>query len=428
MSPLHTIGRGSAAARRHAQGVGLIETMVGILIGMIVVMVVYNILAVAEGYRRTTVGGSDAQITGLLTQLVAGRDAGNGGSGITVSNADLINCTRNDAGADLRTMAVTNLDAAIRPIPLLITDGVNPWVSDSFISLFGGAPHVMWPVDFTSTSLPGTTFTVQSPNGFTVPAPAAGTGAYWAVVMANDASGTCKVVRIIAATAADAQGRVTLTQDAAIATTATYAVGPPARLLNLGISPLATRIQYDVAAGVLRTSDLLVVPPAAITPNPIAQNVVLMKAQYGIDTNGDGFVDCWTAADNLNVCADGKNYSRDSVRAFPVADLNRILAVRIGVVVRSDEPDLRLLTNPGDQTLKDESAPVLAAKRQQPYLFNCSANNASCQSRVKVPMAAGVPAGSATCPNAVICDHWRYRTYETVIPLRNAIFAATLPP
>ena len=56
--------------------------MVGILIGMIVILVVFNILSVAEGYRRTTVGASDAQITGLLSQFVAGRDAANGGAGI----------------------------------------------------------------------------------------------------------------------------------------------------------------------------------------------------------------------------------------------------------------------------------------------------------------------------------------------------------
>jgi len=52
----------AARARHSVRGVGLVETMVGILIGMIVVLVVYNILSVAEGYRRTTVGASDAQI------------------------------------------------------------------------------------------------------------------------------------------------------------------------------------------------------------------------------------------------------------------------------------------------------------------------------------------------------------------------------
>jgi type IV pilus assembly protein PilW len=431
MTESRRTGSFGACARRRARGVGLVETMVGILIGMIVILVVYNILAVAEGYRRTTVGASDAQINGLPAQFVAGRDAGNGGAGITVSNSDLINCTRNDGGADVRTMPVTQLDAAVRPIPLLIIAGGNTWTSDSFISMWGGAAHVMWPVDFIATSLPGSAITVQSPNGFTVPPPSAA-APYWAVVMVNDPggthnpTGTCKVVRLVAATAPDPQGRVTVTQDPVTATSATYWVDQPARLLNLGPTGQATRVQYDVVAGVLRTTDLLVVPPTVPTPVPFAQNIVLMKVQYGIDTNANGFIDCWTAADNNNTCGDGKDYSANGVRAMPLADLNRILAVRIGVVVRSDEPDLRLLTDPGNTDLQHESAGILKATRPQPYLFSCSANNATCQSRVKVPMGNG--GGAATCGNNVICDYWRYRTYETVIPLRNAIFSATLPP
>jgi hypothetical protein len=115
------------------------------------------------------------------------------------------------------------------------------------------------------------------------------------------------------------------------------------------------------------------------------------------------------------------------VRALSLANLNRILAVRIGVVVRSDEPDLRLLTDPTNTNLQNESAGILRATRPQPYLFNCSTNtNAACQGRIKVPMGNG--GGAATCGNNVICDYWRYRIYETVIPLRNAIFSATLPP
>ncbi len=82
----------SSAGRQ--RGVGLVETMVGILIGTIVIVVVYNILWVAESYKRTTVGSSDAQITGLLSQFVASRDASNGGAGLTMSNGDMVNCTR----------------------------------------------------------------------------------------------------------------------------------------------------------------------------------------------------------------------------------------------------------------------------------------------------------------------------------------------
>ena len=431
----------AARARRHARGVGLVETMVGILIGMIVILVVYNILSVSENYRRTTVGASDAQINGLLTQLVAGRDAGNGGAGFTVSGDDLDNCKFNEAGQDIRNPAVTPwdaLDAAVRPIPLLIKEGGNAWTSDSFISMFGGGSHVMWPVDLTVPfpAIAGALITVQSPNGFTVPTPTI-TTPYWGVIMSNESAGPnvgrCKMIKVVAATVADAAGKVGLTQDASTATSNAYTANGPARFLNLGPAGQATRILYEVDykaptyRGVLQTTDLLTTN--ALVTNPVTQNIVLMKVQYGVDTNADGFVDCWTAANNSNTCGDGKDYSVDGaagVRHMPLADLNRILAVRIGVVVRSDEPDLRLLTNPGDQTLKDEAKGILQATRPQPYLFNCSADtNAACQSRVKVPMGNG--GGAANCGNNVICDYWRYRTYETVVPLRNAIFSATLP-
>jgi type IV pilus assembly protein PilW len=412
------------------RGMGMVETMIGILIGLIVIVVIFNILSVAEGYKRATIGASDAQITGLLSQFVAGRDAGNGGSGITMSAgstsipADLINCTKNEAGAAISGLAATALDAAVRPVPVLITNAGGAGLSDSFISYAAGAPHVTWPVDFvTPFPTAGTPITVQSPNGFSVPPPSGATP-YWAVVMTNDGTGTCKVLRLIAATPPDAAGKVTLTQGTP-ATTISYTAGGPARLLNLGPQGSATRIQYDVDSvnAVLRTTDLLVAPPAIPTPVPFAQNIVFMKVQYGVDTNADQIIDCWTPAD-ASTCGD---FSPAAVRGFTFPQLNRILAVRIGVVVRSDEPDLRLLTNPGDVDLQAQSRALLNATRPQPYLFNCSANtNAACPNRVPVPMGGG--GGAPTCAPAVICDYWRYRVYETVIPLRNAIYAATLPP
>jgi len=172
---------------------------------------------------------------------------------------------------------------------------------------------------------------------------------------------------------------------------------------------------------VLRTTDLLTI--AAPVPVPIAQNVVLLKAQYGVDTDANGIIDCWTPAD-ASTCGD---FSRDAVRGFTLAQINRILAVRIGVVVRSDEPDLRALTDPGNADLQAEARALRAATRPPVVLFNCSTNNAACQNRLVVPAAAGIPVGSSSCGAAVICDYWRYRTYETIVPLRNAIYAATIP-
>jgi type IV pilus assembly protein PilW len=410
--------------------------MVGILIGMIVIAVVYNILSVAEGYKRATVGASDAQITGLLTQFMAGRDIGNGGAGIMMSttqmtgvgpvDSDLSNCFNDGGGAPLSGLAIDALDNAARPIPVLITNGAGPGLSDDFISLSAGAAHVIWPVDVIAPfPLAGAPITVQSPNGFTVPPPTGATP-YWAVALANDLSGRCQVIRVMGAVpdpTVPPTGKVTLTQLAPTTAFALVGGADPPRVLSLGPQGLATRIRYDLDQpnAVLRTTDLLTTN--APVPVPIAQNVVLLKAQYGVDTDANGIIDCWTPAD-ASTCGD---FSPAAVRAFTLAQINRILAVRIGVVVRSDEPDLRVLTDPGNADVQAEARALLAATRPPVVLFNCSTNNAACQNRVVVPAAAGLPVGSSSCAPSVICDYWRYRTYETIVPLRNTIYAATIP-
>ena len=132
---------------------------------------------------------------------------------------------------------------------------------------------------------------------------------------------------------------------------------------------------------------------------PIAQNVMLLKAQYGIDTNGDLSVDCWTSADNSNTCGDGVDYSAAAIgnNATTAATIRRIKAVRIAVVVRSDEPDLK------DAALNGQSA----------FLFNCSVNtNAGCPGRIAID-------------NTTMQDGFRYRIYETTVPLRNMLWNQT---
>ena len=63
--------------------------MIGILIGMIVVLVIYNVFALAEGYKRTTVGAADAQTTGLYAQFVLSREISNSGNGLSGAGGNL---------------------------------------------------------------------------------------------------------------------------------------------------------------------------------------------------------------------------------------------------------------------------------------------------------------------------------------------------
>jgi type IV pilus assembly protein PilW len=406
-------------------GAGLVETMVGILIGLLVVLVIYNMLAVTESYKRMSVGMSDAQITGMLSQFMVGREASNGGNGISISAPDLMTCDPAKANAAWPYNQVGPLPALWRPIPAMVQDG-GANLSDSLITMYSGASRVIWPVTFTSDAAPGQPFTVQSPNGFSAPSPAA---TPYLTIAINPSTGDCEATMVTAATAPDPFGRVTLTHSA---TAQSYlaSVDPGAKLLILGPQGLATRTLYEnwdpVAGGPCGTNlvnrgpcqiystDLLTAGASRV---PLAQNVVLVKIQYGLDMKPTltGAVDCWAPAvadisgltgSSPTGCNPGgaapKNFTPGALRTANQLDLQRIVALRIGVVVRSDEP----------ATQQEKTSPtynLVAALRPQTYLFNCAANtNAGCPQRIRV--------------DTVFEDDWRYRTYETVVPLRNAIF------
>jgi hypothetical protein len=435
------------------------EMLVGVTIGLVVVLVVYNLLSVSEAYKRTTTGYADAQVTGLIGGFITGQEAGNGGNGLSSAYSDLINCHADETGTKFNGRE----DMSLKPIPVMITKSGDAEKSDSFMSRGSASTHVVWPVPLrpvgavNATVLPGAQIQVQTPTGFMTPAKVSlptVADPHWAVVFANNGTGRCGLIKVVDATPAlnppmDDSGEVLLTQGSP-ATTMNYtgapqnAAGTGAFLLSLGREGDTKRVRYDVANGALRVTDCMKeLGCTGQTPQPIAQNIVLMKVQLGIDTSGplpngtlDATVDCWTSDDELcpinrpldsppTVIADWEPATliKAGDPAFPLIPANvlqRIVAVRIGLVVRSDEPDARdkTLFRAPAKTIDDDTGtrPATAA-----YLFNCPANtDAACQGRV--PISAGTEASTA-----VMKDGWRYRTYEVVVPLRNSIFAATLP-
>lgn len=438
------------ATRARQRGVGIMETMIGILIGLIVVVVVYNMLAVAENYKRTAIGTADAQITGLVTQFMASQDIASGGNGLSSGYNDLITCTKDEGGA------ATSKETTLKPIPIIITAGTgeNP---DSLISRQGGSPHVVWPVPFrpvdavTDTVAAGADIQVQSPNGFMTPGKVSlptATHPYWVVAIANNGTGHCGLIRIASAAPAtaplmDDSGEVKLTQ-AAPKTTIAYkgvpqnAAGTGAMLVILGHDDGAggaRRVRYDIANRQLRTTNCMFADGcanAAAVPVPIAQNIVWMKAQYGIDTgavaaNGTlpGQFECWARPTDDGDCAiaGSAGWSPDSVikageGGVPANLLNRIVAVRLAFVVRADEPDFR---DPGLFRTTATTIDGVTGTRADQYIFNCPDNtDADCPNRIKIPAGADQS-------GKVMEDGWRYRVYETVIPLRNALYAGTAP-
>lgn len=338
-------------ALRPQRGTSLVELLAGLLVGLVVAFVVLDVFATVELRRRTLAGVAEAQQSGALALSVLAADIANAGNGLAAAATVLATCA--DSG-DVRT--------TLRPVPVLITPGANAAASDSIAVLAGRAPALATPLPLASAAAPGTGLRVRAPIGF---------AASDAIVVAG-LDGSCTTTTVSAVSAPETDGIVEIARaNAADAWPAT------ARVVNLGPKTGSERMRYDVADGSLRSLDLAT--PGA-SPNPLASTVVLLKAQYGVDADGDGYLDRWASAD-------AAPWTPADVLAAPVATLARIKALRIGLIVRSDAWD-RDLTTPFDWTL-----------------FECGPEDAlSCPGR----LAGRLPA------------HWRYRVYETAIPLRNA--------
>jgi type IV pilus assembly protein PilW len=187
---------------------------------------------------------------------------------------------------------------------------------------------------------------------------------------------------------------------------APFNIGAGAKLLNLGPTARVQRLLFDVnsATNALQSTDLIC-PNGGCVPNPIASNVVLFKAQYGVDTDGDGVLDTWVRPDapwDVGTLAN-TNPGLTPVQLKALAQqINQIKAVRIALVVRGDEPD---------PALKAAAQPTW----DHTFFADCPAGPCPLATQVSVSIAQGANFG------------WRYRAYETVVPLRNAIWNPVSP-
>jgi type IV pilus assembly protein PilW len=214
----------------------------------------------------------------------------------------------------------------------------------------------------------GSAYQVQSPTGF----------AKGDMIVAIDQAGACERTKVTKVSAPDANGVVTITH-----TGAAQDFNASSLLFNMGPWDRVQRVRYDVAAGVLRSLDL--VDPNA-QPNPLASNIVNLKVQYGVDTNDDGLLDGWVSA------ADAPWRPDDLLKATSKV-INQVKAIRIGLIVRSAQFD-REITKDYDWVL-----------------FDCESHDNTCPGRLTGTIAADPKGGG-----------YRYRIYETVVPLRNELW------
>jgi type IV pilus assembly protein PilW len=373
---VHPTRCASPRALARSRGFGIVEIMVGVAIGLLALLVIYQALALAEGYRRTTTAGGDAQSTGMISSYLIAQDVGNAGNTLADTAQDLIVCN-----------PAASFAANLRPIPVLIQDGGADAVSDT-ISVYYGVNRRL--VTQVATRPPvhaaGAPFFAQSPMG-------------WAVghsfVIANSAAGAaprCEMGLVTGLNGPDVNGIVQISHSGVA-----NAYQQPSWIVNLGPANQVRKVTYDLVGDVVRVTNLLDINP---TPNPIASNVVLMKAQYGIDTSvpPDNFIDTW-------VKADAAPWRPNDMLNAPLAQLRQIKAVRFALVVRSSQFE-RTKDAEGRDAATDVTRPL--SSNFTTTLFACN-GLAGCTGEI----------ANVTIPNTA---NFRYRVYEQVVPLRNQIW------
>ncbi|MBK7744757.1 MAG: PilW family protein [Betaproteobacteria bacterium] len=350
------------------RGASLIEIMVGVVIGLIAILVIYQVFAVSEGLRRNTTGVGDAQQNGLLTSFALGIELANAGNGIATSAQRLYNCSNLSADPT----------KSYRPVPVLITDSGNKNTPDEFSVFYSASTSLVTPVPFASvptTYASGADFVVQSPLPGALNAFKPGD----MVIAIKDPRAPDVCARSIIKTVTGPAGEfVTLAhtlQDGAGVDFTSESL-----LFNLGQATRVQRVRYyvDPATSVLYSQNLL---RPDLPPVPLASGVINLKAQFGIDTDNDGFLDDWVEASEAGWDA----ATLMAGAGTKIEQLSSIKAVRIGVVTRSEQFDP-------------------AATAFAHTLFNCAAP--PCDGAIDITAPA----------------QWRYRVYETIVPLRNVIW------
>ncbi|MEF8747112.1 MAG: PilW family protein [Candidatus Accumulibacter propinquus] len=347
-----------------ARGFTLVEVMVAMVIGMIGIIIMMQVFASAEGQKRTTTGTGDAQSNGSMAIYTLQRDIREAGYGFNAMNA--LGCALVLPSRTLTQLGPVIINPPTTEVP---AGDAN---TDTLLVAYGNGEGS--PEGDVITAINGIQLAVQAPGNF----------------HAGDSPD-----RVVAAPSAPLVGcSLTLATVSDVEAPNVSVPGSGAvdggTLFNLGNNPRI--LAYAVRAGNLTVCDYLAAdcgaactaldPPTCSTAwVPIANNIVSLRAQYGRDTTAttDG-IDTWDqTTPQQPTPADQEKFACLWARAS---------AMRIAVVARNSQVDQGTVT---------AQAPVWAGS------------------------------GDAAIDLSARADwqNYRYKVFETVVPLRNLGWMAT---
>lgn len=367
---------GGRRLRDGQAGFSLVELMVGLTIGLLTILVMVNVMGVADARRRTTTSGADAVTNSQLALYSLERDGKSAGYGMTTVKSAL--------GCPVQ-VSYKNVSRPARILaPAQILDGPSG-APDTIIFVSNLAGDLALPVRIMLDH-------PKTDDGFFIQSDlAAQAGDLMLAVPADPwlPSTWCTAFGVTSIVVG--ANRVMHAEDNDWNTPSTASIMPPAGyrigdyLINLG---RYNEQVYDINEGNLRLRRFDLAGQelsAASTGSGLYSGIVQLQAVYGKDTDDDGAVNTWEAAAPVG------------------AGWQQVIAVRLALVSRSQKREVEVVT-PDWQDICAGTTPPAAALCWRP-----DPNGAG----VRIDVAGTVGAD---------WQHYRYQLLETTIPIRNTIW------
>lgn len=376
--------------RPYSKGFTLVEVLVAMLIALVGILMMFQIMENAESRKRTTAAGGDAQVAGSIAMYSMERDLRLAGNGFGALPPTSFNCTVN-AHDEVNGGAFTfNL------LPLRIIDGAAG-AADQIINFYGGSDLASLSQAFNASSTTSKSLDVNTGSS---------RGGFMRGDLVLVVSGTtCGLVEITDNTDGDAR-----TLDHATGTYTRYyapsqvntaldadyeydsgtapAGNPTARfnaaagftvgngtLYNLGRRNLPRLNSWQITNGNALTVTDTLHGGNAVT---VGEGIVDLQAEYGLDTDTP------------------RDFRVNSWQSTAPGNWSQVVAVRVSLLARSQQYEKANVTT---------TAPTWAGGA-----FTMT----------------NVDGGADSNPNSD--NNWRryrYRVYETTIPLRNLIWGGS---
>lgn len=368
------------------RGFTLVELMVALALGLITTVIIAQVVINADGNRRTTITGSDAQVNGSIALYSVSRDVQMAGYGI-VSHSAALGCPVKGKFGSAAALSFT-----LAPVSVTTDANGNPTLR----TLSAGRTGFSVPMAVTDNhAATAQAFTVASVLGVNegdvfVALPATWSSTNWCTIfqVASVSGSNPLTTTSVPHTVSSGSG---WNQDstAGVIPTGGY-TGDSAFLMNLG--RIAMR-EYSVSNESLVMRELQDNGTWG-DPQTLASNIVSMRVLYGRDTSAsrDGVVDVYDTT--TPTTADG---------------WSRILTVRIAVVSRSEQHEKEAVTTASPEWDVGTATTVSGTA-------NCTGS----EERQCLTLTLPGSTGSDTT-----WQHHRYKVYDTVVPLRNILWSAS---